>query len=109
MWRFWAQLLTIRQIAGHRGLWRTVAHVTGKASDCDDQPPSSAAIRTLLAGDEPIGNLNNQPDLNSAANSDGRVRTYCGTHPQSPGGQAREVIFRGVRGPSHPGDRRSIR
>jgi len=108
--RIWAELLTIRQIAAQRLLWRAATLLAVKAAGgyggLDDDPFVKAILASRKA----------EPDLHSRATDldavGGRLRPLRGIHPQRPQTawheqrQRRTRMVRRIRGPSHPERRR---
>lgn len=84
IWRFWAELLTIRQIAGHSALWQAATYLAGKASG-DARLDNDPLIKAILAQDEVGAKLQKGLRGSTAALAHGGgIRAGCGTHPQTP-------------------------
>lgn len=112
VWRIWAQILTIRQIAGYRALWQAATYLVRKAPGGYAGLDNDPFIEAILAQDQVVAQQNDLGGSMPGAQCDGSFRAGCGKHPWAPQAawhnerRRRPGLIRGVRGSSHPGRRR---
>jgi hypothetical protein len=116
LWRIWAELLTIRQIAGHTALWRAAIYLAAKAPGGKAGLDKDPFVEAILAQDQVGAKLQNDltAPIATKVRGGGRLRAEHDAHPQAPQRarhkerRGRPGLVHGIRGPSHPAHRRPL-